>query len=329
MLSGKKKNAAGKTYTLDELETEINSLSGPEGKTVTFRNLDSTGKQHIEVFQPSLSWSQNNGNDLSITSKYPTINFWVSSSEGYVPGTLDHESPLDLSTIQDDMVITASTGYMQSGEKQLVDMSNWNDNNEDTAFDSEHNFTNATLEYFKSIKPTSLNNAFKFNYVNSIKSIGYLNLLDTSECVSFNHFLYINFLDITSQNTIFIHNLSGLNTSKVTDFRSCFRIEYDTKIEAIIDISGWDTSKGENFQNFISINNKMIKSIEIKGIIDLVSDKTSYNYSSGNYFIGNGFFDGAGDLLASPIKFKNVPSDFNWQAMGFTSEDQFQILSYR
>lgn len=320
MLSDKKKNATSETYTLDELETEINSLSGPEGKTVTFRNLDSTGKQHIEVFQPSLSWSQDNGNDLSITSKYPTINFWVSSSEGYVPGTLDHESPLDLSTISDDMIITASTGYIQSGEKQLVDMSNWYSTNKDTAFD-DYNLTNATLEYFKSVKPTSLKKAFTF-YRNLNKNILNLNLLDTSECVNFNTFLYV-YSDIGQDNSSIIVNLSGLNTSNATDFGWCLNFSSFSFGSLVIDISSWNTEKGENFNHFLYFFSSGGNDLTVKGIIDLSSDKTTY----GGYF--DKFIYGNGALLTEPIKFKNAPSDFNWQNMGFTSEDQFQILSYR
>ena len=319
MLSDKKKNAEA-SYTLDELETEINSLSGPEGKTVTFRNLDSTGKQHIEVIQPQLSWSQNNGNDLSITSKYPTINFWVSSSEGYVPGTLDHESPLDLSTISDDMVITASTGYMQSGEKQLVDMSNWYNNNKDTAFDSDGNFTNATLDYFKSVKPTSLNHAFTL-YRNLNKNILNLNLLDTSECTNFNTFLYA-YSDADQDKSSIIVNLSSLNTSNVTNFNYCLNFSSFSFGSLVIDISSWDTSKGENFKNFLYFFTSRGNTLTVKGIIDLSGDKTTYD-GSFNKFTNNT------TSLTEPIKFKNVPSDFDWQKMGFTSDDQFQILSYR
>ena len=218
------------------------------------------------------------------------------------------------------MIITASTGYMQSGEKQLVDMSNWYSKNKDTAF-NDYNLTNATLEYFKSVKPTSLKKAFEFRR-NLNKNILSLNLLDTSECVNFNTFLYV-YSDLGQDNSSIIVNLSSLNTSNVTNFEYCLSFSSFSFGSLVIDISSWNTEKGENFSNFLYFFTCGGNDLTVKGIIDLSSDKTTYD---GNFYK---FINGNRTQLTEPIKLKNVPSDFNWKKAGFTSEDQFQILSYR
>lgn len=313
MLSDKKKNATSETYTLDELETEINSLSGPEGKTVTFRNLDSSGGQHIEVVQPSQSWSQDGSTDLSITAKFPTINFWVQGHARYVPGELDVQSPLDLSTVTEDTIITASTGYTQpTGEdKELVDMSYWCKNNRDMIQNGY--FTDATKEYFKTVKPTSLKYFFGGNNI-MINNLEVLNILDTSACTDFSRVFYLSFT------TRGIVNLSGLNTSNCTNFNYClYYLGFNNAKNGIIDITSWDTSKGTSFISFLMCPN--LECLTFKGIIDLSSASTYTNLIA----IG----DTTIHSLFEPIKLKNVPLDFNYKKAGFTSEDQFQILSHR
>ena len=311
MLSDKKKNTED-SYTLDELETEINSLSDNDGKTVTFVNLDSSNRQHIEVYQAAKSWSQNGDKDLIIQAKYPTLHFYIQSSEGYIPGTLDHESPIDLSTLTGNITISASTGSLNiSDGRQLVDMSKYMKNNPSAVVD--HRFTNTTKEYFKSVKPTSLNNAFYYIYIDP-SEFTYLNLLDTSECTDFSHFVWF-FPDETSS----ILNLSALNTKNGINFNECILPHNESgRYDYIIDISSWDTSKATNLTNFLT-SEVMNGTLTLKGIIDM-SSATNYTLLVNNV---------VAKYISEPIKLKNVPSDFDYKKAGFVSEDQFQILSHR
>ena len=316
-----KKNAAGKTYTLDELETEINSLFSSIGHSITFRNLDSTGKQHIQVSQSGKVYSQTNNEDIVIPATFPTLNFWIQSSAGYIPGSLSQNSPIDMSTLEENIIITASTGYANSGEKQLVDMSDYTRNNED-CMDSKYNFTDATLSYFKSVKPTSLNRAFDTSVAPS--SLIHLNLLDVSECTDFSN----NTIWFYPEKNYPILNLSSWDTSKGKTFNDCITIFGDLgnknrEFDAIIDISSWNTSNATDLSNMIAFSYiDGINTISIYATIDMNSCTDYHNMIR----IGSGNND---RVSGPPIKLKNVPSDFNYTRAGFTSEDQFQILSHR
>lgn len=315
-----KKNTEA-SYTLDELETEINSLSGSVGHSVTFRNLDSTGKQHIQVSQSGRVYSQTNNEDIVIPATFPTLNFWIQSSAGYMPGSLSQTSPIDMSTLEENIIITASTGYTNSGEKQLVDMSDYIRNNED-CMDSKYNFTDATLSYFKSVKPTSLKRAFDDSVAPS--SLIHLNLLDVSECTDFSN----NMIWFYPEKDYSVLNLSSWDTSKGKTFEYCITIYGDLgnknrEFDAIIDISSWDTSNATNLHNLIVFGYiDGINTISIYATIDM---KSCTDYRNMIY-IGS---ENTDRVSGPPIKLKNVPSDFNYQTAGFTSEDQFQILSHR
>ena len=244
----------------------------------------------------------------------------MSSHAGYVPGELDHTSPLDLSTLEGDVTITAQAGYINPTEgRQLVDMSNWCENNPDMIVGRR--FTEAAKEYFKTVKPTTLN-----GFINAGKALvdaTPINLLDTSECTSFNGAFLIRSESINEKKNINI-NLTGLITSNVTDMTNAFGYSSENGLDnAFIDISGWDTSKVKKINNIFFLIYQA-KSVLIKGIIDLssvVPGVNAYNLFS-NY-------NQTSSVFVEPIKLKNVPSDIDWQNMGFTSEDQFQILSYR
>lgn len=92
---------------------------------------------------------------------------------------------------------------------------------------------------------------------------------------------------------------------------------------AFIDISGWDTSKVKKINNIFFLIYQA-KSVLIKGIIDLSSVVPGVNA----YKLFSNYSQ-TSSVFVEPIKLKNVPSDIDWQNMGFTSEDQFQILSHR
>lgn len=322
MLSDKKKNTEA-SYTLDELETEINSLSGPEGKTVTFRNLGNNS-QKIVVYQPSQTFTEIPGQEFTITAKYPKIVAHIRSSIGYYPGELDGGPEIDLSTLDSDVIITASSGYSTvNPNRQIVDMTDWYSNNNSCI--SNGYFTESTKDFFKSTKPSSFKKAFEYMNGDTIYDYTPLNLLDMSNCTSLNTGIEFNCVNTS------ILNLSSWDTSNVTDFYGAISIfaGWSGKIASdivTIDINGWDFSKATNIEfmiNYAVVNNiNAISEIFIDGIIDFINNPSYRNMlGTSPAYVCN--------KIKSPIKLKNVPSDFNYQTAGFTSEDQFQILSYR
>lgn len=161
---------------------------------------------------------------------------------------------------------------------------------------------------------------------------------DTSSVTNASNFLHcVNSLD---QNKIY--GLEGLNLSNCENLTSTFdfylldtdpleylnlqkckisnkcktiyEIFYHTRAK-IIDITGWDTSGVTNFQFMM----KESSCQELRGTLDMASAIQNWQGYS-NMVNGN--------TLTVPIKIKNPPSASDWwQKAGFTSEDQFEIVT--
>ena len=243
-----KKNTVGETYTPQEIVDQVKSLTGPSGKSVIFRNLDSSGGQHFEVRLTPYggdSFSQTtDGGDLTIKAQLPVASYWMRAHAGYVPGEFDIKPPLNMNDIEEDTIVTAETGYLQSSlpEKELVDMSNYYSKNKDCI--SNGRFTDTAKSYFKTIKPTSLSNAFyQANY--AIDAYPLL-LLDTSECTTMKYCFYYMFRNTSSK---LILNLSSWDTINVISMSSMFD---GCSSLTSLDVSSFDTSNVSSMQYMFS-----------------------------------------------------------------------------
>ena len=244
-----KKNTVGETYTPQEIVQEVRNLSGPSGKSVIFRNLDSSGGQHFEVRLTPYGGNEfsqtTDGGDLTIKAQLPVANYWMRSHAGYVPGELDVLPPLNMNDIKEDYVVTAKTGYFQSSlpDKQSVDMSNYYDNNRDCINSSTHYFTDTAKEYFKTIKPTSMYRAFY--QANFVRDTYPLLLIDTSDCTSMEECFYYMF----KSNGTEILNLTSWDTSNVIDMSSMFS---GCSLLTSLDLSSFNTSSVTDMSNMFS-----------------------------------------------------------------------------
>ena len=247
--SDKKKNeSSSTTYTPQELVEEVQNLTGPEGKSVIFRNLDSSGGQHFEVRLTPYGGNEfsqtTDGGDLTIKAQLPVANYWMRSHAGYVPGELDVLPPLNMNNIKEDYVVTAKTGYFQSSlpDKQSVDMSNYYDNNLDCINSSTHYFIDTAKEYFKTIKPTSMYQAFQ-ECIYSEDNYPFL-LIDTSECTTMERCFYNSHLGANSTADKVL-NLSSWDTTKVSTmsymFNKCTSL-------TTLDVSSFNTSNVSNMR---------------------------------------------------------------------------------
>ena len=100
-------------------------------------------------------------------------------------------------------------------------------------------------------------------------------------------------------------------SNKCKDMTNAF---YRTRA-TIIDITGWDTSGVTSFQYMM----RESPCQELRGTLDMASAIQSWKGYS-NMVNGN--------TLTVPIKIKNPPSASDWwQTAGFTSEDQFEIVT--
>ena len=237
--SDKKKNeSSSTTYTPQELVQEVRNLSGPSGKSVIFRNLDSSGGQHFEVrLNPhgGDTFSQDGYGDMKIQAQFPEATFWVRSHSGYVPGEIDTKSPLNMNEIEEDYVITAQVGYQQPGNGELVDLSNYYSNNSDCISSSNHYFTDNAKDYLRSIRPTSMYKAF-YNCKECNDNYPFL-LIDTSECTTMEQCFYNANLGGFSTDKVL--NLSSWDTTKVSTMSYMFR---DCSSLTALDLSSFDTS---------------------------------------------------------------------------------------
>lgn len=370
------------------MKSEIDSLSSLQGKTVKFVNLDESGSQSIVAYRYYTAQNdyRESGSTLEITEDPEQyLAFYLSSNHtNYILGSLDTTSPIKFSEIEDGITITASPGYLYTSEdRQLVDMSNYHNNN-NIYNDDRSAFSNTAIEYFKSVKPTSLNNAFAYVYLDDSSGLYFL---DTSECTDFR--------EAFSSFECPILNLSTFDVSKGESFFECFTLAgiYDD-VPTVIDISNWkfkenalleelffraqvahiemnnvDVSKIKSFKsvfedlgdsrvtievldlkswhnNIVTTMDSFTSSASIK-IINMpnidTSNVTDFDYA----FFDNLYLQeirGVIDMksaetykrmvensvrnLTAKIKIKNPPSDTNWwQTAGFTSEDQFEIVT--
>ena len=374
-------------YTLEEMKSEIDSLSSLQGKTVKFVNLDESGSQSIVAYRYYTAQNdyRESGSTLEITEDPEQyLAFYLSSNHtNYILGSLDTTSPIKFSEIEDGITITASPGYLYTSEdRQLVDMSNYHNNN-NIYNDDRSAFSNTAIEYFKSVKPTSLNNAFAYVYLDDSSGLYFL---DTSECTDFRE-AFNNF-------ECPILNLSTFDVSKGESFFECFTFAGIYDVPTVIDISNWkfkenalleelffraqvahiemnnvDVSKIKSFKsvfedlgdsrvtievldlkswhnNIVTTMDSFTSSASIK-IINMPNIDTS-NVTDFDYAFFNNLYlqeiRGVIDMksaetykrmvensvrnLTAKIKIKNPPSDTNWwQTAGFTSEDQFEIVT--
>ena len=283
----KKNESSSTTYTPQELVEEVQNLTGPEGKSVIFRNLDSSGGQHFEVRLTPYGGDEfsqtTDGGDLTIKAQLPVANYWMRSYAGYVPGELDVLPPLNMNDIKEDYVVTAKTGYFQSSlpDKQSVDMSYYYSNNKDCINSSTHYFTDIAKEYFKTIKPTSMYRAFyQANFVNDAYP---LLLIDTSDCTSMEACFYYMF----KYNGTEILNLTSWDTSSVRNmycmFQGCSSL-------TSLDVSSFDTSNVTNmsymFQGCSSLTSLDLSSFNTSNVnamyhmFNSCSSLTTLNVSS-------------------------------------------------
>ena len=395
--SDKKKNESTQ-YTLDEMKSEIDSLSSPQGKTIIFRNLDESGNQSFvvqRVYKTDSGYRFTENSDVQEDPQQYLYFFLSSNHVNYIPGTIDTPSPIKFSDIEDGLVITAQPGYLYTTEeRQLVDMTEYYMNNSNvTIYDKttdNYRFSDTAIEYFKSVKPTSLQNAFGAITLDDGSGFWFL---DTSECTNFN----TTFENMSSSSDKdFYINLSMLDVSNGEDFSSCFSFigQIDEDYGAILDISNWkfkenailnemfyrallshlimnnvDVSKISNFDRIfynLTDGRRVIEILDLKDwynnivismnsfcayvdtkIINIpninTSNVTNFNYAfEGNFILQEirgtidmasatsyrDMFSNSVSNLTSPIKIKNPPSDTNWwQTAGFTSEDQFEIVT--
>lgn len=390
-------------YTLDEMKSAVDSLSSPQGKTIIFRNLDESGGQKFIVTK-TLADSELEGSSQDLVVDPPDIkyNFYLRCHTGYIPGTIDHETPINYNDLGDGEIITAQPGYLASStDRQLVDMTDYYTNNKANCLNNQQDFfSNDAVDYFKTIKPTSLNNAFKgltLNYSENTKKMrDVFLLLDTSECTDFSYaFADLNIKNYQNSTDPMVINLTGLNVSKSINFSytlssmnthlivditgwdtsnctnadfmfqtinrnidfigletltfpnctsfsntldfydladepkeylnlqnwkvsnkctNLFEIFYRTRYK-IIDITGWDTSGVTNFQYMM----RESPCTELRGVLDMAS--AVQNWQGYQNMV-------KGDNLQVPINIKNPPSPSDWwQKAGFTSEDQFEIVT--
>ena len=309
----KKNESSSTTYTPQELVQEVRNLSGPSGKSVIFRNLDSSGGQHFEVrLNPhgGDTFSQDGYGDMKIQAQFPEATFWVRSHSGYVPGEIDTKSPLNMNEIEEDYVITAQVGYQQPGNGELVDLSNYYSNNSDCISSSNHYFTDNAKDYLRSIRPTSMYKAF-YNCKECNDNYPFL-LIDTSECTTMEQCFYDANLGRSSTDKVL--NLSSWDTTKVISMTYMF---HDCSSLTSLDLSSFNMS---NVRNMSYMFDGCAKLTEIKGVIDF------HNQSNRGYY--RNIFASCPISSSTPVQIKNPPTEENWwQTAGFTSEDQFEIVT--
>lgn len=374
-------------YTLEEMKSEIDSLSSLQGKTVKFVNLDESGSQSIVAYRYYTAQNdyRESGSTLEITEDPEQyLAFYLSSNHtNYILGSLDTTSPIKFSEIEGGITITASPGYLHtSGDRQLVDMSEYYQNN-NLYNDDGSAFSNTAIEYFKSVKPTSLYYAFQDTILNDSSGLYFL---DTSECTNFEStFAYFDCP---------ILNLSTFDVSKGESFFGCFMSAGDDDVPAVIDISNWkfkenarledlfyiarvahiemnnvDVSKIKSFMKVFYMLNSSSHTIEMldlkswhNNIVTTMNNFTEHasikiinmpNIDTSNVTNFDRAFSSNPDLqeirgvidmksaetyesmvensvgnLTAKIKIKNPPSASDWwQTAGFTSEDQFEIVT--
>ena len=275
--SGKKKKNESTQYTLDEMKSAVDSLLSPQGKTITFRNLDESGGQKFIVTK-TLADSELEGSSQDLVVDPPDIkyNFYLRCHPGYIPGEIDYVSPIKYNDLSDREIITAQPGYLASStDRQLVDMTNYTRTNFSTAleqvsqYSNRYRFTQSAIDYFKTVKPTNLHTAFSRPTLLLQTDTSVFNLLDTSECTDFNAcFTSTYFYDLDGSTDYANLNLSNWDTSKVTNMNYMFNGIYCN----ILDISNWDTSSLTEMNNtFYSCNINTIIGLDKLDISKLTS----------------------------------------------------------
>ena len=113
----------------------------------------------------------------------------------------------------------------------------------------------------------------------------------------------------SSCNSLTTLDVSKFNTSKVTDMSYMFS---DCRELTTLDISNWDTSNVTNMDNMFSVYFREMKLTTIKGVIDMKSCDTYYDFMFGRC-----------DNLRG-VKIKNPPKDF--EAKSKLTKDQYEIV---
>ena len=188
-------------------------------------------------------------------------------------------------------------------------------------------------EYLSSgIRATNMRRAF-YN-CRSLKKLDFNKYrIDTSKCSN----MFETFEKCTSLTTL---DLSSFDTSKVTDMAAMFSgctslttldlssfntsnvnympsMFYECSSLTTLDLSSFDTS---NVDDMSAMFYGCIKLTEIKGIIDF------HNQSDSDYC--RDMFTYCPISPSTPVQIKNPPTDSDWwQTAGFTSQDQFIIVS--
>ena len=251
------------------MKSEIDSLSSPQGKTITFRNLDESGSQSFIItrnYNAENTYTQSTGEISIQEDPEQYIHFHLSSNHvNYIPGEIDTESPIKFSDIEDGTIITAQPGYLfTTEERQLVDMSEYVRNNPSAINDNATAFSDTAIEYFKTVKPTSLQDAFN-HHVNDPSGLYFL---DTSECTNFDNAFSIN---STNYTTNFILNLSMLDVSKGETFNDCFFNTGNINNESIsvIDISNWKFKENADIESLFdrtNVSNLIMNNVDVSKI---------------------------------------------------------------
>ena len=219
-------------------------------------------------------------------------------------------------------------------------------------------FTEAAMEYLTSIRPTSLYGWLAYEFERTSESVGpgeeavpieiptdyspvYCNpetgildftFLDTSECTNFDYALGGDIYNpgYDKEFSAIVINASNWDTRKAETMRgfcsiSNFTNRQSSPVKLTIDCTNIDTSNATILDNFISlgyIDWGDVSGWEFKGTIDMAS------CNSYGGLVYSPERDHIFEYLTTPIKIKNPPSDSNWwEAAGFTSEDQFEIVT--
>lgn len=270
--------------------------------TVIFNNAQPDAQEIVvqEIYTPAASETVDTATgSYDFTMGQPTISFYLRTHPGYISGDVDTSSPYTFTEKAKTINIAKAT--LQATDGELVSLDNYTDNSPSpTILDKNHQciFTDAAKEYLKKVRPTSMSYAFMGDDCPSD-----LTIINTSECTNMDScFRQIHM----SSDTI---NCSNWITNKVTNMNRMFFSNNSLKI---IDISNADTSNVTDMENMFE---GCINLTTINGIIDM---KSCTDYID--------MFYNCPKLTGVKIKYPPSVTDW-WQTAGFTSQDQFTIVS--
>ena len=214
---------------------------------------------------------------------------------------------LDLSSFDTSSVSTMYSMFDGCYSLTALDLSSFNTSSVtgmSYMFRDCNSLTTLDLSSFNTSSVTGM--SYMFNECNSLTTLD-LSSFDTSSVTDMNY-MFDGCSSLTSL------DLSSFDTSNVIAMSYMF---HDCSSLTSLDLSSFNMS---NVRNMSYMFDGCAKLTEIKGVIDF------HNQSNRGYY--RNIFASCPISSSTPVQIKNPPTEENWwQTAGFTSEDQFEIVT--